>query len=106
MRTRSTTRQAGRTARARLVALGSATLFIAVPGAATIDAIAPAVAAAGTYNDQVCGAPGQQNALQFSDNTNHITDAVWCGHSGVQVWSSNSVSGAQAGGWWFNAPSG
>ena len=107
MRTPSSTKQAGGSAWERLVALLSLTLFIAMPGVASVEAIAPGVAVAGTYNVQVCGGPGQQHALGFSSNdTSQISNAVWCGHSGVQVWSSHSVSGGQAGGWWFYAPSG
>ena len=84
MRTPSSTKQAGGSAWERLVALLSLTLFIAVPGVASVEAIAPGVAVAGTYNVQVCGGPGQQHALGFSSNdTSQISNAVWCGHSGV-----------------------
>jgi len=71
----------------------------------------PVVALAGTYPVYVCpGQGGANNALAFSDNTSHISSSQWCNGEGsgrgVQVWSNNSVSGAQAGGWWFYAPSG
>ncbi|HLH66479.1 MAG TPA: hypothetical protein VKV27_12315 [Solirubrobacteraceae bacterium] len=65
-----------------------------------------ALARAGTFPVYVCGALGQNNALAFSENTNHIAYAQWCGGLGIQVWSQGSVSGAQAGGWWFHAPPG
>ncbi|MGH2859178.1 MAG: hypothetical protein ACRDMJ_17020, partial [Solirubrobacteraceae bacterium] len=68
--------------------------------------MAPAIAHAGTYPVYVCGAPGHNNALGFSENTNHIYEAQWCGGNGIQVWSHSSVSGGQAGGWWFHAPAG
>jgi hypothetical protein len=80
-------------------------------GAAALASLVPAVAAAGTYNVYVCpGQGGANNAMGFSGSTNHISDSQWCNGEGsgrgLQVWSNNSASGAQAGGWWFNAPAG
>ena len=68
--------------------------------------VVPAVARAGTYPVYVCGGPQQNNALGFSENTNHVSDAQWCGGAGIQVWSNSSVSGGQAGGWWVSSPPG
>ncbi|MGH2873878.1 MAG: hypothetical protein ACRDL5_15635, partial [Solirubrobacteraceae bacterium] len=71
-----------------------------------LGAAVPTIARAGTYPVYVCSGPGVNNALAFSANTNQIQSAQWCGHSGIQVWSHGPVTGGQAGGWWFQAPSG
>jgi hypothetical protein len=85
---------------------GRAQLTLLAVGLAAGAAL-PTAARAGTYPVYVCtGTQSQNNALVFSENTNHISQALSCGHAGVQVWSNNSVSGAQAGGWWFTAPTG
>ena len=84
-------------------------IVIAVAGAPA--AALPAVAAASTYDVYVCpGQGGANNALAFSENTNHVSSSAWCNGEGsgrgVQAWSNSSVSGGQAGGWWFFAPAG
>jgi hypothetical protein len=86
-------------------------LVAAVTVTVAASVVLPSLAAAGTYDVYVCpNQAGSNNAMAFSASTNHISSAVWCngegGSRGVQVWSNSSVSGAQAGAWWFYPPSG
>ncbi|MHB1571199.1 MAG: hypothetical protein ACYC0H_18640, partial [Solirubrobacteraceae bacterium] len=57
-----------------------------------LGAVAPPTAKAGSYPVYVCGGPAQNNALAFSESTNHISQSQWCGGAGIQVWSNASVS--------------
>ena len=99
-----------RTPIAKTVACSRLLLIVIVVVCAASAAL-PAVAAAGTYDVSVCpGQGGANNAFAFSENTNHISSSAWCNGEGsgrgVQAWSNSSVSGGQAGGWWFSAPAG
>ncbi|MHB8736895.1 MAG: Ig-like domain repeat protein, partial [Terriglobales bacterium] len=83
-------------------------LGLIVAAFATCCGLVPAAAAADPYPVYACvsGSGNVNHALSFSENTNHISQALWCGNAGIQVWSNNSVTGGQAGGWWFHAPPG